>query len=267
LFTSLRPTITFEHITGLPNIQFRLETEKDIAQTLEQVFKYIKKQKKRVVIAIDEFQQITDYPEKNIEAILRANIQKATNTTFIFSGSHKHILLSIFREYGRPFYQSTELHLLEKIKDEYYKKFIKSKFEKGGKKIKVAQAERILEITRTHTFYVQFLCNRLYSHSVQSITDEIIGKTLLEILSENESVYINYRNLLTESQWNLLRAIAKEGSAKKLLSRKFIQTYKLSAASSVQAAIGALTDKEMIYKTGDSYYVYDVFLERWLERL
>lgn len=267
LFASFRPTITFDPITGFPNIQFKLETEKEAVQTLEKIFKYIKKQKKRVVIAIDEFQQIINYPEKNIEAILRANIQKAANATFIFSGSHKHILLSMFSEYGRPFYQSTELHPLEKIKEEDYKKFIKSKFEKGGKQIKEEQLKRILKITRAHTYYVQFLCNRLYSLSARSITDDIIGKTLLEILDENETIYINYRNLLTDSQWKLLTAIGKEGSATKLLSKEFIQTHKLSAASSVQTALSALMNKEMIYREGDFYYVYDVFLERWLERL
>ncbi len=267
LFASLRPTITFDPITGSPNIEFKLETAKEASQTLEQIFKYIKNQKKHIVIATDEFQQITKYPEKNIEAILRANIQKATNATFIFSGSHKHILLSMFSEYGRPFYQSSELHLLEKIKEEYYIKFIKSKFEKGGKQIKEEQVERILEITRIHTYYVQFLCNRLYGLSARSITNDIIGKTLLEILDENETVYINYRNLLTYSQWKLLEAIAKEGNAKKLLSREFIQAHNLTAASSVQAAIGSLMNKEMIYKEGGFYFVYDVFLERWLERL
>lgn len=267
LFSSLRPTITFDPITGLPNIQFNLETEKESTQTLGQIFNYIKKQKKHIVIAIDEFQQITNYPEKNIEAILRTNVQRTTNATFIFSGSHKHILLSMFSEYGRPFYQSTELHLLEKIKEEYYKKFIKSKFEKGGKQIKEEQVNRLLEITRTHTYYVQFFCNRLYGLSERSITGDIIGKTLLEILDENEPVYINYRNLLTDFQWNLLEAIAKEGNAKKLLSKEFIQSHKLTAASSVQTAVNALMNKEMIYKEGDFYYVYDVFLERWLERL
>lgn len=267
LFISLRPTITFDPITGLPNIQFKFETEKEATQTLEQIFKYIKNQKKHIVFAIDEFQQITKYPEKNTEAILRANIQKTTNTTFIFSGSYEHILLSMFSDYGRPFYQSTELHLLEKIKEEYYIKFIKFKFEKGGKQIKEDQVERILEITRIHTYYVQFLCNRLYGLSARLITNDIIGKTLLEILNENEVVYINYRNLLTDSQWKLLEAIAKEGSATKLLSKEFIQTNKLSAASSVQTALSALINKEMIYREGDFYYVYDVFLERWLERL
>ncbi len=267
LFASLRPTITFDPITGLPNIQFKLDTEKEVTQTIEQLFNYIKKQKKHIVIAIDEFQQITNYPEKNVEAILRANVQKTTNTNFIFSGSHKHILLSMFSEYGRPFYQSTELHHLEKIKSSYYKKFIKSKFEKGGKKLKEEQADKILEICRNHTYYVQFLCNRLYGTAARTINEEIIGKTLLDILDENELVYINYRNLLTGTQWKLLEAIAKEGNATKLMSKEFIQSHGLTASSSIQTALAALMSKEMIYKEGDFYFVYDVFLEKWLERL
>ncbi len=267
LFSSIRPTVSFDPITGIPNIQFNLETDKEVSQTLEKIFKYIKKQKKRIVIAIDEFQQIVNYPEKNVEATLRANVQSTNNATFIFSGSHKHILLSMFGKYGRPFYQSTELLHLEKIEYERYKKFIGSKFEKGKKRIKDEHIDRILKITRNHTYYVQFFCNRLYGLPFKSITDEIIGKTLLDILQENESVYINYRNLLTSSQWNLLEAIAKEGSAKKLLSKEFIKTHSLTAASSVQTALAALLNKEMIYKEDNYYFIYDVFFERWLERI
>jgi hypothetical protein len=220
---------------------------------------------KKIVIAIDEFQQITNYPEKNVEAVLRTSIQRAVGVNFIFSGSQKHILLSIFSQYGNPFYQSTEMMQLERIPEKDYGKFIISKFEKGKKKISISIVAKILEICRLHTYYVQFLCNRLYGLKDSAITESLVKNTFESILKENEPVYINYRNLLTDYQWKVLTAIALEGNAKLITSKDFIYKHNLGTPSSVHSAVGALLGKEMIYKEQDDYLIYDVFLERWLE--
>ena len=99
IFSSVRPIITFDAITGTPNVSFDTGNEKEKTKTIEQIFSYLSIQKKNIVIAIDEFQQITNYPEKNIEAILRTNIQRLRNVNFIFSGSHQHLLTSMFSQY------------------------------------------------------------------------------------------------------------------------------------------------------------------------
>ena len=116
IFSGIRPVISFDPTTGMPLLQINIQSAEDADRSLHAIFTYLKKSGKKIVIAIDEFQQITNYPEKNVEAILRANIQQAGNINFIFSGSQKHILLSIFSQYGKPFYQSTEMMQLERIK-------------------------------------------------------------------------------------------------------------------------------------------------------
>ena len=237
----------------------------DADRTLEKIFIYLKESRKRIVIAIDEFQQITNYPEKNVEAILRTNIQRAVGVNFIFSGSQKHILLSIFSKYGSPFYQSTEMMQLERISEKEYSEFIISKFEKGKKKIAGSTAQKILETCRFHTYYVQFLCNRLYALKENTITESLVRNTLKSLLKENEPVYINYRNLLTDYQWKVLTAVAIEGNAQLITSKDFISKHNLGTPSSVHSAVKSLLSKEMIYKEGNDYFIYDVFLERWLE--
>ena len=267
IFTSIRPIISFDPNTGTPNLQFNIQSTEEANNSLERIFDYLKKSGKRIIIAIDEFQQITRYPEKNIEAVLRTNVQRAKNISFIFSGSHKHILLSIFSQYGNPFYQSTEMMHLERINERDYSEFIKSKFVKGKKKINDKAVEKILEICRLHTYYVQFLCNRLYGLREKLMTEALVMETLENILKENEAVYINYRNLLTEYQWKMLKAIACEGNAKFITSKEFITKYRLGTPSSVHTAVKSLLEKEMIYKEQEEYFIYDVFLERWLEKL
>lgn len=265
LFGSLRSTITFDPTTNLPNISFDVKSEKESAKTIEQIFAFLGRQKKKIIIAIDEFQQIVNYPEKNVEAIMRTNIQRLRNTNFIFSGSQKHLLISMFSQYGKPFYQSAEMMSLDKLAFDDYFNFIKNNFHKRNVEIDNEQVSRILEWTRSHTYYTQFLCNRLWGTGAKKITHEIVTSTMHEILNENEAVYVNYRNLLTDYQWKILKAVAKEGCMKLILSKDFIMKHKLHTPSSVQTAFKALLEKEMIYKENEFYFVYDVFLERWLE--
>lgn len=266
LFSSIKPVITFDPITGLPLIQFNIQSVEEADKSLEKIFKYLNESNKKIVLAIDEFQQITNYPEKNIEAVLRSHIQQSRNINFIFSGSQKHILLSIFSKYGNPFYQSTEMMQLERISETEYAEFIKKNFERGKKKINKDSIIKILELCRRHTYYVQFLCNRLYSTEESNISENLVLITLESILKENEPVYLSYRNLLTSYQWKVLTAIALEGSARLITSKDFIAKHNLGTPSSVQSAVKSLIEKEMIFKEEDYFYVYDVFLERWLER-
>lgn len=267
IFSSIRPIISFDPNTGAPMLQLNVQSVEDADKSLEKIFKYLKESGKEIIIAIDEFQQIINYPEKNVEAILRTHLQHAKGINFIFSGSQKHILLSIFSKYGKPFYQSTEMMQLERISEKDYSEFIIKKFQQGKKKINNVTVEKILEICRRNTYNVQFLCNRLYGLKDRVISETLVKEILESILKENEPVYINYRNLLTEYQWKVLIAIAIEGNAKLITSKEFIVKHNLGTPSSVHSAVKALLNKEMIYKEGEDYFIYDVFLERWLESI
>ena len=258
--------ITYNSISGQPSLEFDIKTEKEADKTIEEIFNYIKKQDRRIVIAIDEFQQILNFPEKNTEAILRSNIQKINNASFIFSGSQKHLLISIFGNYSRPFYQSTETMYLKEINRNEYVKFIRNRFKEGGKKIEEEEVNMVLEWTRNHTFYVQYVCNKLYGTNNKIISKTIIQQIFSEILKENEPVYYNFRNLLTDYQFKLLKAIAKENGVAMPNSKDFIYKYKLNSPSSVDSGLKPLSDKEMIYYEEGKYLVYDVFLSRWLEQ-
>jgi len=263
---SLRPKISVDPMTGRPEIEISIPNDVSPETSLSEIFLYLQKQDKHIIIAIDEFQQITEYPEQNMEALLRKYIQQLTNTTFIFSGSQKHLLLSMFSNYGRPFYQSSEILNLGKIEKETYKSFIQGKFEKGKIDIDLAALEIIMKYTKAHTFYVQYLCNKLYSSNNKEINSEIVADTLLKILDENEVVYFNYKKLLTRLQFNLMEAIAKEGGVKKPTSQDFLGKYHLGTPSSIRTALTALLKKEMIFQDEGKINVYDIFFSKWLER-
>ena len=266
---SIRPTITYDSLTGSPTFSFNIESETTGIKTIEEIFGFLKERslEKPVVIAIDEFQQIANYPEKNVEALLRTNIQELQNVNFIFSGSDKQLLTSMFTDAKRPFYQSTEFMHLEEIPNNEYSQFIKTKFNAGSISIEDDTIGDILKITRQHTYYVQYLCNKLYGSGNKNINRETVKQTYSDILKQNEVYYSEYRDLLTKQQWKLLIALAKEEGITKVTSSSFIKTHDLSNTATVRRGIKSLLDKKMIYKKEMKYFVYDVFFAKWLERL
>jgi len=263
IFSRLKPSLSFDPVTQQPSIELNIHTQKESEATLADIFSYLKRRNNRTIIAIDEFQQIASYPEKNTEAILRSHIQHLTTVEFIFSGSQQHILSNMFYNASRPFYQSTQFMFVDRISEMDYSAFIKKHFTENKKKIEQLQIDEILYWTKTHTFYVQSLCNKLFLQTEKAVTTQLLTECMNDILLENEPYFYSYKNLLTAQQWNLLRAIAKEDEVSQLNKKEFLTKYQLSA-SSVQRSIKALLEREMVIAEKNKYRVYDVFLGRWL---
>jgi len=200
---------------------------------------------------------------------LRTHIQQLKNTQFIFSGSNQKLMHEIFNTAKRPFFASCTSMSLGFIEFEVYAQFIKGLFEKHKRKISEEAISYVLDFTKQHTFYTQYLCNYLFALTKKSIKLTDVQFSIKEIFLQNESIYYQYKNLLTEAQWKLLRAIAKEDRLTNPHSRGFIEKYKLGTSSMVTRGMEALLAKEMIYQNAGvekAYYeVYDKFLMRWLQ--
>ena len=112
---SLRPQFTFDSITGDPQLQIAYQTAHEKEYTLKGLLDFLDSQNVPIVMAIDEFQQIREYPEQKMEALLRTYIQQTHHITFIFCGSKKHIMADIFANEKKPFYSSTAFITLDKI--------------------------------------------------------------------------------------------------------------------------------------------------------
>ena len=128
----LRPYLTVDPATNQPKVGLDIAIGTETS-TLDQVFNYLKRSEKQCYIAFDEFQQIANYPEKNIEALLRSYIQDLHNTRFIFSGSQSHMLGEMFLSPKRPFYQSTSEKSIGTINENVYYKFSAAFFKKQGR--------------------------------------------------------------------------------------------------------------------------------------
>jgi uncharacterized protein len=267
---SLRPTITYDPLTGQPQVTIDVLSGETIRH-IGAVFSLLEQSPKKVIIAIDEFQQILNYPEKQTDSWLRSVIQTLNNVHFIFAGSQQHLMSELFADPGRPFYRSTSFLRIGKISEEAYAHFIQHHFSKAGRKISEETVHEMLQWTDLHTYYVQLLCNRVFASNAKEIHGERWREEALRLLQEQEIVFFKYRDLLTTPQWMLLKSLASEGVLRQPTAKDFIAQYKLGSPSTVLRSLQALSDKAMIYSDYDAnghlyYSVYDLLFRRWMER-
>jgi len=271
LIKSMKPQLTFDNITGEPQLQIAYQSAHEKEYTLRGLLEFLDNQGMHIVIAIDEFQQIRDYPEQNMEALLRTYIQQTRNLTFIYCGSKKHMMADIFANEKKPFYSSTAFVSLGKIDEQPYSTFIRRLFDDNGREITDEAIMFILEWTRRHTYYTQQLCHTVFADGNTSIGIDEVKAACDQLMKQGEAVYLQYRQMLTVKQWNYLIAVAKEGSISQITSAQFLGKYKLGAASASQRLAEALCEKGLLNDDttldGTIYSVNDVFLSHWMERL
>ncbi|MDR2584351.1 MAG: ATP-binding protein [Fibromonadaceae bacterium] len=263
-FKSFRPLFSFDSQTGMPTVSLDIKYEQ-AQSSLQEIFSYLKKSAKTIYIAIDEFQQIMDYPEKGIEALLRSYLQFLPNVHFIFSGSKKHLMDAMFSSANRPFYQSTQKIGLREIEIESYRKFAIKLFSEHKKKLPTNVFDFVYENLQGHTWYVQLILNLLFAMDRTNYSEQNAKDAINGILQEENATYKTYCEMITKGQLCLLRAIAREHSVKSPYEQSFMQKHGLKAASSVKLALKSLMDKTLILKDENGYYyVYDRFFSLWL---
>ena len=264
-----RPIISIDPLSGNPELSLDITQPKQFEKTIPQLLQFLDQQPIKTVIAIDEFQQILSYPEKNVEAILRTVMQTLKNVTFIFCGSNQAMMLQIFNSAKRPFYASCNTINLQKIDRSIYKKFIRDTFSTYKFKISDEETDEILDYTNIHTYYTQFFCHELFLQNQKNIQPATLQAVKQKIMREKEAVFFQYRNLLTVTQWQLLKAMAKEEKVTQPYNKKFINTHNLGSSAIVKRSLESLLQKEMLYRDtsiNEPYYaVYDKFLMHWLQ--
>lgn len=266
---SLRPILSFDDLSGSPQVSFEPGAQ-DVNARIEAILNFLEKEDDKFVIAIDEFQQILNYPELNTDAWLRTVIQRMKNLVFIFSGSQQHLMNELFTIPSRPFYKSASMLKIGRIKTEIYTDFISKKFSEAGKKINDDVINNLLKWADGHTFYVQLLCSRTFLSGSDQITDVIWKEEASRLIAENESVFFNYRSMLTNPQWQLLKAIGREGEVFEPTSNEFMVKNNLGAGATVLRSLKSLLKMELIYfdftPGGRKYYkMNDLLFRKWVE--
>lgn len=267
IVSSIRSEISFD-INGQPSWGLGIGEIKNPEVTLDEIFAYLNNADKPCLVAIDEFQQIINYGDKRMEALLRTYVQRSVNAHFIFSGSHRHLMGEIFTSPARPFYQSVVLMNLKPLSLDKYREFAIDKFEERGKTLDPQVADEVYSRFDGITSYMQRIMNVLFlkTQKGSTCTTAMIDDAIDYNLDIASDTYESMLRQMPEKQRAVFIAISAEGTAKSVRSGAFAKKYHLPSPSSVNSAIKGLLEKDFITQSGDAYVVYDKFFDLWIQR-
>lgn len=268
IIRSINPKFSIDPISGIPDFSLEIGSITNPEYTLDEICSWLEKADRPCIVAIDEFQSIGNYPEKNIEAILRSKIQHMNNCHFIFCGSQPHLLSQMFSNYKRPFYMSTTNISLKAIEKGNYRDFAQHWFKESGKVIESEVFDSVYDLFDGNTFCVQRMLHDAFEKTDkgENCSKEICNIALKEILESNSISYRESLSRIGTKPKALLQAIALDGTARQITSGTFIKAHNLPSASSVQASMKILLKYELISKESYEYCVSDKFFSLWLKR-
>lgn len=263
---SLRPNISIDPISGQPSFGI---TAAQLAQpelTLAEIFAFLDSSPRTCIIAIDEFQEISNYSEAGTEALLRTLVQRSRNTRFIFAGSAESMMNNIFNSPKKPFYQSCITLGLNPIPLDKYTDFAMKLFAAYGKE---GNPEVIAEVYRSVngiTWFVQMLMNELFALTPEGgrLSAELIPPAQKNIIGVQEFSYRELMSRLSPRQRRLASFLAREGSAANLMSARALQASGFPTAASLQSALRGLKNHGLITSSGSETALYDMFFAHWL---
>ncbi len=264
----ISPKISF---SPEPNSEFSVSlgiTPKDYSpeEILNLPERIAKEQGVRLVVCIDEFQQIGEFTDSlTVQKRLRGVWQHHQNVSYCFFGSKKHLMENIFQNRRMPFYQFGEMLHLKCIPTVYWVPFICSRFEKYGKKIAEEYASRICQVVKNYSSYVQQLAWNVMAETEKEVSEESFEEGLRALLEQNSSLFIQQTEGLTTYQLNFIRLLCKDIHSG-FTTQAVSEIYPLGSKSNIDRIKKSLVDKEIITIEKDGIFLADSVFELWFKR-
>ena len=226
------------------------------------------KRKKRIVICIDEFQQIGEMANsKQIQARLRTVWQHQKHVSYCLFGSKHHLMSSIFLHRSMPFFQFGDTISLNKIATENWVEYIVSHFADGKRTISRELAEEICKFTENYSAYVQQLAWLVFTlkEEGETVTENDVKQAENDLLATNDILFMQMIEPLSEFQLNFLRAIAS-GIKKDFGLSEVREEYNLGSYSNITRLKTALLERDLIEKKETELVITDPIFAKWLKR-
>jgi len=219
-----------------------------------------------IVVCIDEFQQIGEFPDTlTIQKKLRGVWQHQKNVSYCLFGSKKHLMENIFQKKSMPFYQFGDMVFLKKIPIEEWVDYICSRFSCRNIAISEDQARKICQLVDSYSSYVQQLSWNVMIESESTVNDVDIDSAFEELLHQSSALFTEQISSLTSFQMNFLKAIA-DGVDSGFTSEAVLSKYSLGTKSNISRIIKALVDKELIEVEGKHIRMADPVFLQWFKR-
>lgn len=235
-------------------------------EILELPERIAKEQGVRIVVCIDEFQQIGEFSDSlTVQKRLRGVWQHHQHVSYCFFGSKKHLMENIFQSRRMPFYQFGEMLHLKCIPTEYWVPFICSRFEKYGKEISEEYAARICHTVKNYSSYVQQLAWNVMAETEIEVNEESFTEGFNALLEQNSSLFIQQTEGLTTYQLNFIRLLCN-GIHSGFNTQSVVELYSLGSKSNVDRIKKCLIDRELITIEKEGVFLADCVFELWFKR-
>ena len=269
-FSSLAPSVTTDE-EGKPVLTFGINKHAKLGPALDEVLetpaKIAAKGKLNVVVVFDEFQQILEYGNDQVERKLRSVIQNHRHVGYIFLGSRKHLIQKMFTDRSRPLYRAGGHYPLGPIAEEHWQPFVRKRFADGDKAISKLRVHEVCELTHGHPFYTQHLCHVLWElcEPKTEVTEKMIQRAVRILLERENYAYTTMWESLTMPQKRFLNGLAGESVGVKVFAGEFVRRYGLGSASNVQRAVDGLLERDIIDRDNGSFLITDRFFRLWIQ--
>ena len=263
------PGVTFQtDATNSISFDFRLRLpERNKDELLNLPEKIAAKKGIRLIICIDEFQHLSELSGyKELEARMRGIWQHQQHVSYCLYGSKRHMMTEIFNNSANPFYRFGQLLFLQKIPKQEWVPFIVDRFEQSGKEISAESAGQICDWVQCHSWYVQQLCFFVWTNTTGQVTQEILQRSLTQLISTNEPMFQNDVDELTTPQVAMLKAI-RDGQ-QQLNAAATVEKYQLGNGQTITRNKRILVERDFIEQTagkGPSQFCDPIF-ELWFRQ-
>ncbi len=249
------------------NISFDFkERNKSKIEIINLPEKIAQKKKIKIVVCIDEFQNISFYNDPlGFQKQLRAGWQHHTQTSYCLYGSKRHMITEMFENKSMPFYKFGDLMFLKKIETNHWLAYIADSFKQTKKTITHEAIHQIVKTAQNHPYFVQQLARKVWNTTGKKADESTVSLAIDDLLHENSILYLREIENLSNTQINFLQAISE--NIKQLSSAQTLKTYKLGTSANVQRIKASLEQKEIIDFMETAPEFIDPFFQLWLMRI
>jgi hypothetical protein len=249
-----------------------ITSERDVSRLAEEVFalpgRIAEARRRRLAVALDEFQAIGSFDGGRVEHALRAAVQQQRQVGYVFSGSEPSLMERMLGR-SRPFYKAGPVMRLQKIPADQFATFVEARFRGSGLRPIAGLGAAIVELAGNLPYDVQRLAHEVWddarARGGRGVGLDDLHATLRRLLGEHATLFEGMWQRLTLAQRATLRAaVLQEGLA--LLSADTRARYRLSGASTVQASLAALVREDILAREDDRYAVVDSLFREWVAR-
>lgn len=239
--------------------------EKDKLEILELPEKIAAAKGLRIIVCIDEFQQLANIPQySDMEGKMRSVWQQQHHVSYCLYGSKRHMMTDIFNDSAKPFYRFGQVIWLKKIEERYWVDFIVDAFARTGKSITIELAKRICDVTKCHSWYVQQLSFFIWNATDNEVTDETFDRALQRMIDTNAPMFQNDIEVLTASQKAMLQAV--NDGIYQFSAESSKRLYTLGNANTIVRNKRILQDKDIIEQQGKEFVFVDPIFQLWFNQ-